>query len=147
MHQVEDAFRTARARTDGVRRIDADRHARQAFHDRHVREVEEVAMWIAHVRLHAAQAEDDFVVSFARQVFRGVQRFAQSDSETTLEQNRKFFLPSDEFQQLEILRVARADLEHHSGRVAGGMKRFVNLIDVGFVCDLHRDHFDSILAG
>ena len=43
--------------------IDAHRQARQPPHHRHVGEVDEVAVRIAEVGLHAAQAEDDAVVA------------------------------------------------------------------------------------
>src|SRR5437870_978741 len=112
-----------------------------------MRDIDKVAVWVSQLRLHAAQTENYFVIALARQVFRGVQRLSQSDSKTTLEQNRKLFLAANEFQQLEILRVARANLEHDSRGIAGKAERFLNLIDMRFMRDLHGYDFDSILAG
>ena len=55
-------------------------------------------------------------------------------------------LLADVLQQLEVLGVARADLEHHAGGVAGLPQRFVDLVDVGFVGHFHRDDADAVLA-
>ena len=87
-------------------------------------------MRVAQFCLDATQAEDDFAIPFAGEIFRGVERFAQRNSEPAFQQHRKILLPSDDFQELEILRIARADLQHHSGRLAGCVQRFVNLINL-----------------
>ena len=97
-----------------MRRIDAHRHARQALDHRHVREVDEVAVRVAEVRLHAAQAEDDVAVAARRDVLGREQRLVQRDAEAALEQDREIALAADGLQQLEVLRVARADLQHHA---------------------------------
>ena len=62
--------------------------------------------------------EDDFAVSFGSQVLRGVERFIQRDAETALDQYRQLLLAAHDFEQLEILRVARTDLQHDAGGVA-----------------------------
>jgi hypothetical protein len=54
--------------------------------------------------------------------------------------------PGD-LQQLEVLRVAGADLDHHAGRVAAGAQRVADLVDLRLVGDLHRDHLLIVLAG
>ncbi len=55
-------------RPDGVRRVDADGQAREPLDDGHVREVDEVAVRVAEVRLDAAQAEDDLRVALGGEV-------------------------------------------------------------------------------
>ena len=113
-----------------MRGVNADWHPRQPPHHRHVSEVDEVAMRIAHVGLDAPAREDDFVVAFARQVFGGVKRFAQGYAKTTLEQHREFLLSSQHFQQFKVLGVARTDLKYHSGRRARVNQDFINLVDM-----------------
>src|SRR5207237_10527444 len=130
VHDVEDAVGAARARADRVRGVYADGHARQALDDGHVREVNEVAVRVADVRLHAAQAEDDLAVALAREVLGGVQRLVERDVEAALEEDGELLLPPDELQKLEVLRVARADLEHHARGPARQLERVANLFDV-----------------
>ena len=90
--------------------------------------------------------EHHIAVAFGSQVFRRIQRLVQRDAEAALEQDRHLGLPPDDFQQLEVLRVARADLQHHAGRVAGLVQRFLDLVEVRFMGDLHRDHLDAVFA-
>ncbi len=47
--------------------------------------------------------------------------------------------------QLEVLRVARADLQHHAGRLTGDLQRAADLVDLRLGGDLHRDHADAVL--
>jgi hypothetical protein len=111
-----------------------------------MREIDEVAVRLAHVRFHAAQAEDHFAVAFGREIFGGVQRLVQRDAETALDQHRKFLLSSDQLQELEVLRVARADLKHDARRIAGFSERIANFVDVGLMGHFHRDDLDAVFA-
>ena len=86
-----------------------------------------------------AQAEHDLAVALGGEVLGGVQRLVERDAEPALDQNRKLLLAADELQELEVLRVARADLEHDAGGVAGRRERRADLVDVRLVRDLHRD--------
>ncbi len=95
VHGVQYAVRRLVPGTDRVRGIDTDRHARQAFHHRHMGKVDKVAVWVTHVAFHAAQAEDHVAVAFAGEVFRRVQRFFQRNAKTPLEQYRETVLTSD----------------------------------------------------
>src|SRR5437660_6522541 len=147
MKNVEQAVRRVRARTDRVRRVDAHRHPRQTFDGGHVCEIDKIAMRLTHVRLHAAQAEDHLAVTLRRQIFSGVKRFVERDAEATLDQHGKFLLASDQLEQLEILRVARADLQHDAGWIAGLGERVADFIDVRLVRHLHRDDLDAVFAG
>jgi hypothetical protein len=53
------------------------------------------------------------------QVLAGVQRLLEGDAHAALEQHREVVLRAHRLEQLEVLRVARADLQHHAGGVAG----------------------------
>src|SRR5437870_2425821 len=66
---IEQSVRRVRTCADRVRRIDAHRHPRQTLDGGHVREIDEIAMRIAHVRFHAPQAEDHLAVPLRRQIF------------------------------------------------------------------------------
>ena len=112
-----------------------------------MREIDEVAVRVAHVRLHPAQAEHDLAIALRRQVFGRVQRFVERDAETALDQHRELLLLADELQQLEVLRVARADLQHDARRVAGCRERAADFVDVRLVRHLHRDHANAVFAG
>ena len=46
---------------------------------------------------------------------------------------------ADRLEQLEVLRVARADLQHHAGRIARRCERVADLVDVRLVRHLHGD--------
>src|SRR5258707_6578990 len=74
MHEVKNPFRSGTPRSNCVRRIDANRHARQGLHYRDVSEIDEVPMWVGEVRLNTPESEDYFSVSFGGQIFSGVQR-------------------------------------------------------------------------
>src|SRR5258706_1074353 len=129
-----------------VRRIDANRHACKALDHRHLREIDQVAVRIAEVRLHAAQAEDDVAVARGGDVLGGEQRFVQRDPEATLEQDGEVALAADGLQELEVLRVAGADLQHHAGGVARLAQRRADLVQVLVARHLHRDHAHAILS-
>src|SRR6185437_6628654 len=60
---------------------------------------------------HAALAQDDLVVAFAHDVFRGHQKFFQRGRHAALEQHR-FFGSSGALEEREILHVAGADLDN-----------------------------------
>src|SRR5258708_13995956 len=147
MHDIEDAFGTPAATTHRVRRIDANRHASQSSHYRHLSEVNKVPMRVAHVRLNTAESKDHFPIAFAGEIFRGVKRFTHRDPKTTFEQNRKLLLSANYLQQLKILRIPRTDLNHHSRRLARTVECFVDFINLRFMGDLNGHDFDSILAG
>jgi hypothetical protein len=105
----------------------------------------QVAVRVAEIRLHAATDRScDFRPS---DVLAGVQRLLEGDAHAALEQDRQLRLLSDGLQQLEVLRVAGSDLEHHPGCFAGLRERLADLLDVGFVGDLHRDDPDPVLSG
>src|SRR5581483_1287115 len=95
VEDIEDAFGSRSSRPDRMRGIDTHRHAGKTPHHRDVGEVDEVAMRIAHVRLHTAEAEHDAMVALARQVFGGVERLVQRDAEAALDEHREFFLAAD----------------------------------------------------
>ena len=120
---------------------------REPLHHGHVSEVDEVAVRIAEIRLHAAQTEADPAVAGRGDVLAGVERLLERDPHAALEQHRQLRLLSHGLEQLEVLRVAGPDLEHHAGGVAGLGERLADLLDVGLVGDLHRDDPDSVLAG
>src|SRR5579859_1804241 len=128
-------------------RVDAHRHAGQPPDRGNLGKIHEIAMRIAEVGLHAAQPEDNVVVALAGQIFRSVQRLVERDAKTTLDQYRKLLLTTNDFQQLEILRVARADLQHYSCRVARVAQRLSYLLHVRFVGDFHGDDAYAMFAG
>jgi hypothetical protein len=101
---------------------------------------------IAHVCLHAAQTEHDAPVAFTREVLRGVERLVQGDAEAALQEHREVLLAPRNLEELEVLGVAGADLEHDPGWIAGLDQGVPDLVDVGLVGHLHRDHLDAILA-
>ena len=47
-------------------------------------EVRKVAMWICDVRFDTPEAEDNFAIALAGEIFGGVKRFSQRYSKTTL---------------------------------------------------------------
>ena len=49
-------------------------------------------------------------------------------------------------QELEVLRVARADLQHHARRVTRGLQRVFHLLHVRLVHHFHGDDFDPVFA-
>ena len=146
VHEIGDPLRRPLAAPDGVRRVDADGQAREPLDDGHVREVHEVAVRVAEVRLHAAQAEDDLRVALGREVLGCVQRLVQRDPEAALHEDGEDRLPSHRLQELEVLDVARADLEHDARGAARLLETLGDLVDVALVGDLHRDHADAVLA-
>ncbi len=111
-----------------------------------MRKIHKISMRIGHIGLHAAQAEHHIAIAFGGQIFRRIQRFIQRDAETALEQHRHLGLTPDDFQQLEVLRVARADLQHHTGRLPCLVQRLVDFIEMRFMGDFHRHHFDAVFA-
>ena len=147
VEDVEQPVGRERAAADRVRRIDAHRQPRQALDHRHVREVDEVAVRIAEVGLHAAQAEDDAMVAARGDVLAGVERLLERDAHAALEQHRHLVLRADRLEQLEVLRVARADLQHHAGGVSRRCERAADLVDVRLARHLHGDDADAVLAG
>ena len=74
-------MRCAKAAADRVRRIDAHGHPSQTLDDRHVGKVDHVAVRVADVGLHSAEAEYDFLIALAGKVFGRVERFVQRDAE------------------------------------------------------------------
>ena len=53
---------------------------------------------------------------------------------------------ANSFEQLEILRVAGADLQHDTGRLTGLLQALVNLLDMAFMGHLHRHYPDTVAA-
>ena len=129
-----------------VRRIDADRHPRETLDHRYLCKIDKVAVRISQVGLHATQAKDYLAVSFRGQVLCCIQGFFQGNSEASFEQDGKFLLPTYRLQQFEILRVAGANLQHDTGRIARLPQRLTDLIHVLLVQDLHGDHLDAIFS-
>ena len=109
-------------------------------------EVHHVAVRLAGLGFHAAQAENHIGVAFAGQVFRRVQGFVQGDTKATLQQHRVGGLAANGFQQLEVLGVAGAHLQHHAGRTAQLLQASIDFFDVAFVGNLHGHHLDAMLA-
>ena len=103
-------------------------------------------MGIAEVGLHPPQAEHDVAVAGARDILRREERLVQRDPEAALQEDGEVALAADRLQQLEILRVARADLQHHARRVARLAQRRADLVQVLVASDFHRDHADAVLA-
>ena len=143
---IQDPIGTGMAGAHGMGGINANGHARESLDHRHMAEIQQVAVGIAHMGLEAAETENDIAVAFTGEVFGRVQRFVQGDAETALEQHRHVPLPTGGFEQLEILRVARADLEHHAGRVAGARQGVLDFLDVGLAGDFHGDYPDAIFS-
>src|SRR6478672_8849472 len=104
-----------------MRWVDADRHASQAFHHRYMSEIHKIAVRISHVGLHSTKPKNNFSVSFRGQILGCVKGFIQGDAKTALDQDRKFLLAPNDFQKFEILGIARADLKHHSSRIASAV--------------------------
>src|SRR6185312_2872862 len=65
----------------------------------------------------------------------------------TLKQYREILLASNDFQQLEILSVTCANLQHHARRVSRPIKRLANLFNMRFMSDFHGNHLDAIFPG
>jgi len=57
------------AQADRMWWVDAIRHPRQVFDDRHMGKIYKVAVRVADVRLHSAQSENYFLIAFARPDF------------------------------------------------------------------------------
>lgn len=57
MKNIEQTIRGIVTTANGMGRIDANRHPGQALHNRDMREINKVPVWIPHVGLHAAQTE------------------------------------------------------------------------------------------
>ena len=129
-----------------MRGVDAHGKAREALDDRHVREVDEVAVRVAEVRLDAPEAEDDLRLTLAREVFGGVQRFVQRDAEAALHEDGKLRLPAHGLQELEVLDVARADLKHDAGGLSRLLEALGDLVHVALVRHLHRDDADAVFS-
>ena len=91
-------------------RIDDHRQMAEPLDCLHRREIERVS-GIGFKRADAALAEDDVRVARRHDVFRAHQPFADRRGQAALEQNRLSGLPQFG-QQIEILHVARADLNH-----------------------------------
>src|SRR5262249_52605633 len=118
----------------------------EAFHDRYLREIDHVAVRRPEVRFHAAQAEHDVRVALARDVFDGVEGLFERDAHAALEENGKLALLPDGLQQLEVLRVARPDLQHDACRASGlrALERRADLVEVAFAENLHRGDLDPV---
>ncbi len=144
---VQNAVRRPIAPPDGVGRIDADRHPRETLDDRHVGEIDQVAVRIAQVDLDAPKAEDDVPISLARHVLARVERFLQGNPHAALVENREFPLLTHDLQELEVLGVSGPDLEHHARGVPRGAESRTDLVDMVLVRDLHRDDADAVLPG
>src|SRR6266849_2587548 len=108
--------------------------------------VHQVPMRISQVRLDASQAEQNVRISLACNVLACVQRLFQGDPHSSLEKDGELRLLTNLLEQLEVLRVPRADLEHHARGVARRAYRLVDFVDVSRIADLHCDHFDSVLS-
>jgi len=147
VEDVRQPVRRIQAGADAVRRVDAHRQPGLAAHDRDVGEVDEVAVRVTEVRLDAAQAEHDPGVALAGDVLARVERLLERDPHPALEQHRELLLPAHLLEQLVVLRVAGADLDHHRGRVTGPVERVPQLVELGRVGRLHRDQLDPVLPG
>src|SRR6516162_9501601 len=99
---VEDPVGRRLATADGVGWIDAYRQPRQSLNHRNLCDVDEIAMRIAEVRLHATQAEHDSAIPFARHVLASVERFLERDPHATLVENGEFGLLPNHLEQLEV---------------------------------------------
>src|SRR5439155_11768374 len=130
-----------------MRRVDAHRHAGQSFHDWNVRKVDEVPVRISHVGLHSAQTEHHLAVALGSEILGRVERLIEGDTKTALDEYREVLLSSDVLQQLEVLGVPRADLQHHAGWTARGLQRSAYLIDVRLVGDFHGDDTNAVFSG
>ncbi len=130
-----------------MRRVDADGEAGLAAEHGDVGEIDEVPVGLAEVGLHAAQAEDDVGVALAGDVLAGVERLFEGDAHAALEEDGEALLLADVLEELEVLGVARADLEHDAGGAAGVVERGGDLVDVAGVGDFHGDDADAVAAG
>lgn len=110
-------------------------------------EIHHVPVGITALVFHPAQCEDDVRVPFAGKVLGGIERLVQRDAEPTLEEHGMPLLPAHMFEQLEVLRIPGAYLEHHTGGVACFFEGFVNLVNVPLMGHFHRDDADIVLAG
>src|SRR3990167_11457930 len=88
------------------------------------------------LRPGSGRTADLFRGSLARQIFGGVQRFLERDPEAALEQHRQLALAPDDLEQLEVLRVARAYLDHHARWFSGFVQRLLDLVQVRVMSDL-----------
>src|SRR5580704_12029037 len=98
------------------------------MNDRDSRNIKRVAS-VGFERANAALAQNDIVVSASHNVLGGEQQLLEGRSDATLEQNR--LLNFAQFtQQIEILHVARADLEDvHERQHDGDLRNFHDLAD------------------
>ena len=55
-------------------------------------------------------------------------------------------LPANCFEQFKILRVSRADLQHHSGWVAEFIKTIIDFLNMHFMGYFHGNNFYSIFS-
>ena len=89
-------------------RIDDDRQVRQLMEHRHGGKIERVSRIIVK-RADAALAEDDLLVAARHDVLGAHQQLLERSGETALEQNG-LAEPSELLEQVEVLHIARADL-------------------------------------
>ena len=146
VHEVRDPVRRLLAAPDGVRRVDADRKAREPLDDGDVREVDEVAVRVAEVRLDAARPKTICVFPSEARYSAALSDSFSVIPKPALHEDGKHRLAADRLQELEVLDVARADLEHDARRAAGLLEALGDLVDVALVRDLHRDDADAVLA-
>jgi hypothetical protein len=93
-----------------VRGIDDHRQVRLALEHRHRRDIEDVAVG-RFERTDSALAQDDPMIAAGRDVLRGHQPFADRRAHAALQDHRNVDL-ADFLQQVEVLHVAGADLDH-----------------------------------
>ncbi len=111
-----------------MRRIRRHGQVRELVNDRDGRNIKSVAS-IGFERANSALAQDDIVVSTSHNVFGGEQQLFQCRSNAPFEQNRLFDFPQFT-QQIEILHVARANLEDvHKRQHDGYLRNLHDLAD------------------
>ena len=97
------------AAAGAVRGIADDRQMRELLHHRNRRDIHRVAR-VGFESADAALAQNDFVVAAGEDVFGGEQQFFDGGGDAALQQHRLAQL-AEFAQQIEILHVARADLQ------------------------------------
>ena len=73
MHYIKYPLRSSRSVPDGMGRIDANRHARQALHDRHMGKIDKVAVRLTDICFHSAQCKDDLAIALTGEILGSVE--------------------------------------------------------------------------